>query len=113
MLIIPGLLSREEVLDFRARLQTVPWLDGRNTALGMSADVKRNQQADAANPAVRTLANRLLARYGETPTLVSAALPSFPPASTAMALARPMVCTSTAPSCAFPRAVMSCAATYP
>ncbi|HBM84692.1 MAG TPA: Fe2+-dependent dioxygenase [Halieaceae bacterium] len=81
MLIIPGLLSREEVLHFRARLQTVPWLDGRSTALGMSADVKRNQQADAANATVRTLANTLLARYGETPTLVSAALPQriFPP----------------------------------
>ena len=81
MILIPGILSREDIASFRARLQAVPWQDGRRTALGMSAEVKRNQQADAGHPEVQALANTLLARFGETPLLVSAALPQriFPP----------------------------------
>ncbi len=81
MIIIPGILAREEVARFRERLQAVPWLDGRTTALGMSAEVKHNQQAEAGHPEVQALANTLLARFGETPLLVSAALPQciFPP----------------------------------
>ena len=49
--------------------------------MGMAASVKNNNQADATDNHVRQLANQLLSRIGETPKVVSAALPNkiFPP----------------------------------
>jgi PKHD-type hydroxylase len=49
--------------------------------MGMAASVKNNNQADANDISVRQLANQLLSRIGETPKIVSAALPNkiFPP----------------------------------
>ena len=81
MLVIDKLLSASEVRELRAALDTVPWLDGGATAAGMAAEVKRNGQADAADEAVRSLANTLLARFGQHPQFTAAALPQriFPP----------------------------------
>lgn len=81
MLLIKQLLSAEEVTEFRATLAKAPWLDGKSTAMGMAATVKRNAQADAVDPAVKQLSNQLLSRFGHTPALISAALPHriFPP----------------------------------
>lgn len=81
MVLIEQLLSKEEVAIFREHLDQVPWQDGKGTAMGMSASVKDNAQADASNDTVKQLANALLAKYGETPKLVSAVLPQkiFPP----------------------------------
>ncbi len=81
MVLIEQLLSKDEVQTFRQHLSQVPWLDGKGTAMGMSAAVKDNAQADPENDTVRQLANQLLARYGEHPKLVSAVLPQkiFPP----------------------------------
>ncbi|WP_076417227.1 Fe2+-dependent dioxygenase [Colwellia sp. UCD-KL20] len=81
MIVIDKILSAEEVTSYRKILADSPWDDGSKTAMGMAASVKNNNQADANNPKVRQLANQLLARIGETPKLVSAALPHkiFPP----------------------------------
>lgn len=81
MIVIDKVLSKEEVNMYRNTLADFPWEDGSKTAMGMAASVKNNNQADASNPKVRQLANQLLARIGETPKLVSAALPHkiFPP----------------------------------
>jgi PKHD-type hydroxylase len=81
MLIIDNLLSSDEVDSFRQTLATLPWQDGTKTAMGMASTVKRNTQADSNDATLRQLANRLLARLGETKELVSAALPLhiFPP----------------------------------
>ena len=81
MIVIDKILSTEEVNAYRNVLADAPWADGANTAMGMAASVKNNNQADANNDSVRQLANQLLARIGETPKLVSAALPHkiFPP----------------------------------
>lgn len=81
MIVIEKILSKEEVSHYRQQLSQLPWDDGSKTAMGMAASVKNNNQADAKNPNVRQLANQLLARIGETPKLVSAALPHkiFPP----------------------------------
>ncbi|WP_078083756.1 Fe2+-dependent dioxygenase [Microbulbifer mangrovi] len=81
MVVIENLLAPQEVARFREVLMSLPWADGKGTAMGMAADVKNNHQADPANPGVQQLANQLLARMGETPRLVSAALPHriFPP----------------------------------
>ncbi|ASP47370.1 Fe2+-dependent dioxygenase [Cognaticolwellia beringensis] len=81
MIVIEKILSKEEVHSYRQQLANAPWGDGGNTAMGMAASVKNNNQADASNTLVRQLANQLLSRIGETPKVVSAALPHkiFPP----------------------------------
>jgi PKHD-type hydroxylase len=81
MIVIEKILSKEEVTEYRQQLNRAPWGDGGKTAMGMAASVKNNNQADSSNSNVRQLANQLLARIGEIPKLVSAALPHkiFPP----------------------------------
>jgi PKHD-type hydroxylase len=81
MVVIEALLSKEEVSQFRHGLQNCTWQDGGETAMGMAAEVKRNLQTDAQCPQVQQLTNQLLARMGNCPKLVSAALPQhiFPP----------------------------------
>jgi PKHD-type hydroxylase len=81
MIVIEQILTAEEVKLFRQQLADAPWLDGKQTAMGMAASVKNNNQADANDDVVRQLANRLLAKFGSTPKVVSAALPHkiFPP----------------------------------
>jgi PKHD-type hydroxylase len=81
MIVIEKILSKEEVNVYRQQLANAPWGDGGNTAMGMAASVKNNNQADATDNHVRQLANQLLSRIGETPKVVSAALPHkiFPP----------------------------------
>lgn len=81
MIVIEKILSKEEVNVYRQQLANAPWGDGGNTAMGMAASVKNNNQADATDNHVRQLANQLLSRIGEIPKVVSAALPNkiFPP----------------------------------
>lgn len=81
MVVIEQFLKQSEVEGLRRVLDRSPWLDGKKTAMGMSASVKNNRQADPTDADVRQLANQLLARIGGTPKLVSAALPQriFPP----------------------------------
>lgn len=81
MVLIENLLTKQEVAILRAHLDQVPWLDGKNTAMGMAADVKINAQADPSDETVKQLTNSLLAKYGETAKLISAVLPHkiFPP----------------------------------
>ncbi|WP_119967983.1 Fe2+-dependent dioxygenase [Shewanella japonica] len=81
MIVIEQILSKEDVKAYRQTLQSVPWDDGKNTAMGMAAVVKQNSQALASDAKVQQLANQLLNKIGETPKVVSAALPHqiFPP----------------------------------
>lgn len=81
MVVIEKVLNKEQVSAYRQRLAQCPWGDGRQTAMGMAASVKQNHQADAQDAKVQQLANQLLARIGDTPKVVSAALPHkiFPP----------------------------------
>ncbi|MCF2950046.1 Fe2+-dependent dioxygenase [Paraglaciecola aquimarina] len=81
MIVIEKLLAAEQVAQYRGALQSLPWENGDKTAMGMAASVKNNNQADAKDPHVRQLANQLLASVGNTPKIVSAALPHkiFPP----------------------------------
>nr|WP_255604597.1 Fe2+-dependent dioxygenase [Rheinheimera maricola] len=81
VIIINQLLSADEVSMFRQQLQHARWLDGKNTAMGMAAAVKRNGQADATDSSVQKLANQLLSKFGHNAELISAALPQriFPP----------------------------------
>ena len=81
MVLIEQLLSKKEVHEYRQTLDQVSWNDGKGTAMGMAASVKQNGQADANDPQVQSLTNKLLAKFGSTPKLISAALPHriFPP----------------------------------
>lgn len=81
MIVIEQVLSKAEVQEFIDILNASPWKDGKQTAMGMASSVKNNHQADAKHANIRQLANRLLARIGETPQLISYALPHkiFPP----------------------------------
>lgn len=81
MVVVEQLLSTQEVKKFRQSLNEMPWLDGSNTAMGMAASVKNNNQADASSPEAQNLANKLLAKVGANAKIISAALPHeiFPP----------------------------------
>ena len=41
---IPGILSKDQVRDFRKMLDSAPWVDGRATAGVQSAKAKHNLQ---------------------------------------------------------------------
>lgn len=81
MVLIEQLLSKTQVEEFRSSLNQVPWNDGKETAMGMASNVKQNGQTDASDKQVQALANKLLGIFGNTPKLISAALPHriFPP----------------------------------
>jgi PKHD-type hydroxylase len=75
MLHIPGVLSTDEVLEFRRALDATRWSDGRATVGEQGARVKHNQQLDAADPLSRQLGERILARLAAHPQFFSAVLP--------------------------------------
>lgn len=81
MVFIKQLLSSAQVNAFTQTLEQVPWDDGKTTAMGMAADVKKNGQAVPDHPTVKSLSNELLSVFGAHPQLISAALPHkiFPP----------------------------------
>jgi PKHD-type hydroxylase len=75
MLHVPGVLTPEEVREFRAKLDSADWTDGRATVGAQGAQVKRNQQLDPANPVAVTLSAAILRRLGNHPLFFSATLP--------------------------------------
>ncbi|MGB3724457.1 MAG: Fe2+-dependent dioxygenase [Glaciecola sp.] len=81
MLVIDNLFDEQALININNQLDAFPWDDGKATAMGMAGAVKHNRQADPTNSSVKTLANSLLARLGNHPSFVSAALPHriFPP----------------------------------
>ena len=78
---IAGVLSKDEVRQFRAQLATAPWEDGLKTAGTLARAVKRNQQLADGSPLAVELGNRILRKLGNHPLFISAALPSriYPP----------------------------------
>lgn len=78
---IVGVLSKEEVREFRRRLDGAPWQDGLKTAGTLARSVKRNEQLDDGSDLAVDLGNRLIRKLGNNPLFVSAALPSriYPP----------------------------------
>jgi PKHD-type hydroxylase len=78
---IAGLLSKDQVAQFRRTLETAPWVDGKVTAGEQSAKAKSNLQVPADAPEARDLAQTILTALGTNETFVSAALPMrvFPP----------------------------------
>jgi PKHD-type hydroxylase len=81
MLHVPGILSKEQVQDMRARLDAAPWVDGRATAGHQSAKVKANEQLPEDSAEARALGDIVLNALTRNALFVSAALPHrvFPP----------------------------------
>ncbi len=75
MLHIPGVLTRDEVSEFRHELAGAAWGDGRATVGAQGARVKHNEQLDPADPVARRLGDRILARLAQHPRFFSAVLP--------------------------------------
>lgn len=81
LLHIEGVLTSEQVAQFRDRLAASDWVDGKVTAGEQSARVKRNLQVPEDAPVARELGEVILGALGRNPQFVSAALPLrvFPP----------------------------------
>lgn len=78
---IENVLSKDEVRQFRERLDAAAWQDGLATAGSLARQVKRNLQLDDASDTAVSLGNHILRRLAEHPVFISAALPQriYPP----------------------------------
>ncbi|WP_339674020.1 Fe2+-dependent dioxygenase [Dasania marina] len=78
---IESVLDKATAADWLARLQAADWVDGRNTAGSLAVSVKDNLQLDDKHPLSQQLRQEVLARLGQQPEFVSAALPHkvYPP----------------------------------
>jgi PKHD-type hydroxylase len=81
LICIPGVLSKDEVSQFRHRLDLAEWVDGRATAGDQSGLAKHNQQVVEGSAVARDLGDLMMEALGRSPLFVSAALPlkTFPP----------------------------------
>lgn len=78
---IPGILSREEVLHCRQRLELSEWVDGKITAGDQSAKAKANLQIPQESDVAHQLGRLILNALARNDIFTSAALPLrvFPP----------------------------------
>lgn len=72
---IPNVLTREEVTEFRRRLDGATWTDGRETVGAQGAMVKRNEQLPDAAPLKAELGRAVLTALKRSPLFFAAALP--------------------------------------
>ncbi len=81
LLHIPGVLTADQVVALRAKLDTADWQDGRVTAGYQSAKVKHNEQLPEEHPVAREGGDVVLQALQRSPLFMSAALPLriFPP----------------------------------
>jgi PKHD-type hydroxylase len=78
---IPSVLSSDELVLLRVRLDRGAWEDGRLTAGHQSAQVKANLQLPQSDPVAREASDSVLRALERSALFVSAALPHhvFPP----------------------------------
>jgi PKHD-type hydroxylase len=81
LICVPGVLSKDDVADFRRIMDAADWEDGRSTAGAQSAMVKRNQQLPPDSEVSRQLGKRVVSALSASPRFISAAVPLqiFPP----------------------------------
>src|SRR3954453_2385971 len=81
LICVPGVLSKDEVAEFRAIMDQSDWEDGRSTAGAQSALVKRNEQLPPDSEIARKLGSRVVSALTANPRFISAAIPLqiFPP----------------------------------
>ena len=81
LICVPGVLSKDDVADFRRIMDASAWEDGRSTAGAQSAMVKRNEQLPPDSEVARQLGNRIISALTRHPRFLAAAIPLqiFPP----------------------------------
>jgi PKHD-type hydroxylase len=81
MITIENVLSKDEVRQFRAHLDSADWQDGVKTAGTLARSQKHNQQLDDSSELAINLGNHILRKLGNHPLFIAAALPSkiYPP----------------------------------
>jgi len=81
LVLIPNLLSQEQVAHVRGVLAGTDWVDGKITAGAQSAGAKRNLQIPENAPAARALGDLILSALGQNERFTSSALALrvFPP----------------------------------
>ena len=75
LLHIPNVLSPEQVAEFRRRLESASWTDGRETVGHLGTNAKRNEQLPESSPLRRELGETVLLALASNPLFFSAALP--------------------------------------
>ncbi len=75
MIQIADILTPEEARACRERLEAAGWADGRATAGHLAVHAKANEQLPDDDPAASELADLILARLGQSPRFIAAALP--------------------------------------
>lgn len=81
LIVIPNVLSEDEVARFGTRLDNAHWNDGNQTAGGIAVHVKHNQQLDDLEEPAQSLGREILLKLSQHPTFISAAIPDkiYPP----------------------------------
>jgi PKHD-type hydroxylase len=75
LLHIPEVLTRQEVAEFRRRLDAAVWIDGRETVGAQGAGVKRNEQLPDTSTLKQELGQAVLAALKRSPVFFAATLP--------------------------------------
>jgi PKHD-type hydroxylase len=75
MLHVPGVLTPEQVAQFRARLNETDWVDGRASVGSQGAQVKRNRQLAEGSPLAVELGQTISAALMANPLFFSSVLP--------------------------------------
>lgn len=81
LIVVPDVLSAEQVVEARKLLDAADWVDGKVTAGYQSARAKDNMQIPEGHPAARQVGDMIVKALGQNPLFLSAALPLqvFPP----------------------------------
>ncbi|MFC3031682.1 Fe2+-dependent dioxygenase [Pseudoalteromonas fenneropenaei] len=81
LLKIPGVLTKAQVADCKAKLEAAEWLDGNVTAGYQSSQAKHNLQLPEQSPTAIDIGNVILSALAQNNLFMSAALPLkiFPP----------------------------------
>jgi PKHD-type hydroxylase len=81
MIVIPDILSADQLSEVRARLTAAAWIDGNATSGHQSALAKRNRQLAEGSADAKTLGEIVLDALGRSPLFIAAALPLkvYPP----------------------------------
>lgn len=81
LLVIPKVLSSDQITRCREALAAAPWVDGRVTAGYQGARVKDNQQVPEDSALARELGDIVLGALERNPLFISATLPArvYPP----------------------------------
>ncbi len=81
LLHLPGVLTKDQVVQCRQAVDAAEWIDGNATSGQQSAQAKHNEQLPEGSPIARQVGDLILDALGRNPLFISAALPLkvFPP----------------------------------